>query len=148
MSKLGQLGAKLYRGEVSYDFIGKRKLWFIVSIVLIVLSLGGLVVKGLALGIEFKGGADYQANAKVTNDTVDDVTAAVRATNAKELSEPIVTTIGRTRSGSRPSRWTRTTSPRSGRDRRGGRRRQRTRSAPRRSAPPGVSRSRTRRSSR
>jgi preprotein translocase subunit SecF len=94
MSKLGQLGAKLHRGEVSYDFIGKRKLWFGVSIVLVVLSLGGLFVKGLALGIEFKGGVEYQANTKVTSNTVDDVTAAVKATNAKDLGDPIVTTIG------------------------------------------------------
>ena len=94
MSKLGQLGAKLHRGDVSYDFIGKRKLWFGVSIVLVVLSLGGLFVKGLALGIEFKGGVEYQANTKVTSNTVDDVTAAVKATNAKDLGDPIVTTIG------------------------------------------------------
>ena len=28
MSKLGNLAARLYRGEVSYDFVGRRKLWF------------------------------------------------------------------------------------------------------------------------
>ncbi|MFI5706714.1 protein translocase subunit SecF [Kribbella sp. NPDC051620] len=94
MSKLGSIGARLHRGEVSYDFIGKRKIWFAVSIVLIVISLGALLAKGLALGIEFKGGVEYQAKVKITHNTVDDVTAAVKATNAKDLGDPVVTTIG------------------------------------------------------
>lgn len=95
MSKLGTIGARLHRGEVSYDFIGKRKIWFSVSIALVVLSLGGLFIRGLALGIEFKGGVEYQAaNVKVTDNTVDEVTSAVRATNAKDLGDPIVTTVG------------------------------------------------------
>ncbi|MFE9930579.1 protein translocase subunit SecF, partial [Streptomyces sp. NPDC005533] len=34
MSKLGDLGAKLYRGEVGYDFVGKRFLWYGVSILI------------------------------------------------------------------------------------------------------------------
>jgi preprotein translocase subunit SecF len=94
MSKLGQLGAKLHRGEVSYDFIGHRKLWFGLSLALIVVSLVGLFTRGLALGIEFKGGVEYQANVKVTGSTVDDFTRVVKATNAKDLGDPVVTTIG------------------------------------------------------
>ncbi|WP_433159219.1 protein translocase subunit SecF [Kribbella sp. CA-247076] len=94
MSKLGQLGAKLHSGEVSYDFIGKRKFWFVVSLVLIAISLAGLFTRGLALGIEFKGGVEYQANVKVTDSTVQDFGDAVKATNAEDLGDPIVTTVG------------------------------------------------------
>ncbi|WP_433004941.1 protein translocase subunit SecF [Kribbella sp. CA-294648] len=94
MSKLGTIGAQLHRGEVSYNFIGKRKIWFAVSIVLVVVSLGALFVKGLALGIEFKGGVEYQAKVRVTDNTVTDVSDAVKATNAKDLGDPVVTTIG------------------------------------------------------
>lgn len=97
MSKLGSIGAKLHRGEVSYDFIGHRKLWFAISIGLVVISLGGLFARGLALGIEFKGGVEYQTDVKVTSSTVDDFTAAVKATNAKELGDPVITTIGQTK---------------------------------------------------
>jgi preprotein translocase subunit SecF len=94
MSKLGQLGAKLHRGEVSYDFIGHRKFWFTLSLALVAISLVGLFTRGLALGIEFKGGVEYQAKVHVESSTVDDFTNAVKATNAKDLGDPVVTTIG------------------------------------------------------
>jgi preprotein translocase subunit SecF len=94
MSKLGSLGAKLHRGEVSYDFIGKRKLWFTVSLILVAISVIGLAVRGLALGIEFKGGVEYQTSVRVTDSTVDDFSSAVKATNAEDLGDPVVTTIG------------------------------------------------------
>jgi SecD/SecF fusion protein len=38
------------------DVVGRRRLWFILSLVAIGLSVVALVVKGLNLGIEFKGG--------------------------------------------------------------------------------------------
>ena len=94
MSKLGNIGAKLHRGEISYDFVGHRKIWFGVSIALVAISLIGLFARGLSLGIEFKGGVEYQTNVKVTDSTVSDFTAAVKATNAQGLGDPIVTTIG------------------------------------------------------
>ncbi|MFI0942113.1 protein translocase subunit SecF [Streptomyces sp. NPDC021020] len=59
MSKLGTLGHRLHRGEVSYDFVGKRKIWYGVSILITVVAIVGLVVNGLKLGIEFKGGAVF-----------------------------------------------------------------------------------------
>jgi preprotein translocase subunit SecF len=93
MSKLGQIGAKLHRGEVSYDFIGHRKFWFSLSAILVIISLAGLFVRGLALGIEFKGGVEYDAKVKVTDHTVQDFSDAVKATNAKGLGDPVVTTI-------------------------------------------------------
>lgn len=94
MSKFGQLGARLYRGEASYDFIGKRKVWFTVSAILVLLSIGGLAFRGLHLGIEFKGGADFVANVKVTDSTVSDFREAVRDTGVEAAQEPVVTTIG------------------------------------------------------
>ncbi|TSB32316.1 protein translocase subunit SecF [Streptomyces benahoarensis] len=57
MSKLGNLGARLYRGEVGYDFIGKRKIWYGISILITITALVGLAVRGLNMGIEFSGGA-------------------------------------------------------------------------------------------
>ena len=53
MSRLGTLGPRLYRGEVGYDFIGKRKLWYGVSILITITAIVGLAVRGLNMGIEF-----------------------------------------------------------------------------------------------
>ena len=38
MSKLSQLGHRLYTGEVSYDFLGRRRTWYLLSGVLIAIS--------------------------------------------------------------------------------------------------------------
>ncbi|MFD5024883.1 protein translocase subunit SecF [Streptomyces sp. NPDC058373] len=59
MSRLGNLGAKLYRGEVGYDFIAKRKFWYAVSILITITAIAGLAVRGLSMGIEFQGGAVF-----------------------------------------------------------------------------------------
>jgi len=40
MSKLGNIGHRLYTGEVSYDFIGHRRRWYLVSAILIGVSNG------------------------------------------------------------------------------------------------------------
>ncbi|WP_369211728.1 protein translocase subunit SecF [Streptomyces flavofungini] len=59
MSKLGNLGARLYRGEVGYDFVGKRKIWYGISILITITAILGLAVRGLNMGIEFEGGAVF-----------------------------------------------------------------------------------------
>ncbi|APY89283.1 protein translocase subunit SecF [Streptomyces alfalfae] len=59
MSKLGNLGARLYRGEVGYDFVGKRMLWYGLSILITITAIVGLAVRGLNMGIEFEGGAVF-----------------------------------------------------------------------------------------
>ncbi|MET9217174.1 MULTISPECIES: protein translocase subunit SecF [unclassified Streptomyces] len=59
MSKLSNLGHRLHRGEIAYDFVGHRKIWYGVSILITVVAAVGLVVNGLKLGIEFSGGADF-----------------------------------------------------------------------------------------
>ncbi|MDX3228602.1 protein translocase subunit SecF [Streptomyces sp. ME19-01-6] len=60
MSRLGTLGARLYRGEVGYDFVGKRKIWYGISILITITAIVGLAVRGLNLGIEFSGGAVFE----------------------------------------------------------------------------------------
>ncbi|MFJ5532148.1 protein translocase subunit SecF [Streptomyces sp. NPDC093261] len=57
MSKLGNLGARLHRGEVGYDFVANRKIWYGISILITITAILGLTVRGLNMGIEFQGGA-------------------------------------------------------------------------------------------
>ena len=59
MSKLSGIGGRLYRGETSIDFIGKRRRWYSISALFILLSIAALSLQGLHLGIEFKGGSSF-----------------------------------------------------------------------------------------
>lgn len=62
MSRIGNIrsmGHRLYTGEVSFDFVGRRKIWAALSGVILLLAVVGLGVRGLHLGIEFKGGQIY-----------------------------------------------------------------------------------------
>jgi preprotein translocase subunit SecF len=56
------LGARLYSGEKSFKIIGNRKRWYSISALFIVISIAALVIQGLSLGIEFKGGSSYTVN--------------------------------------------------------------------------------------
>jgi preprotein translocase subunit SecF len=60
------LASRLYHGETSYDIIGRRRLWFTISGVLIAISLISLVVPGLNFGIDFKGGAVFRVQPERT----------------------------------------------------------------------------------
>ncbi|GAA1504593.1 protein translocase subunit SecF [Sphaerisporangium rubeum] len=59
MSAIGRLGRRLYRGEVDIDFVGRYKLWSILSGALLLVSVLGLLIQGLNLGVEFKGGSVF-----------------------------------------------------------------------------------------
>jgi len=54
------LGHRLYSGEVSYDFVGRRRVWYVISGVILVLVIASLLLRGLNFGIEFTGGSDFQ----------------------------------------------------------------------------------------
>ena len=62
MSKLSGLGGRLYTGETSFNIIGNRRRWYVISSVFILMSIGALLIQGLHLGIEFKGGSSYTVN--------------------------------------------------------------------------------------
>ncbi len=89
MSRLGTLAHRLYSGEVSYDFVGKRRRWYALSGVIIVLALVGLFGRGLNLGIEFKGGSEFIVPG--TTASVEDARASAQAAG---VVDPIVTELG------------------------------------------------------
>jgi preprotein translocase subunit SecF len=90
MSKFSGLGGRLYRGETSIDFIGKRRRWYALSGILIIASIFALSVQGLHLGIEFKGGAAYTVTK--AGASVDDARTAVKSAGVP--GELIVQKIG------------------------------------------------------
>lgn len=54
------LANRLYRGEAGLNVVGRRKLWFAVAGALVLVALVSFVVRGFSLGIEFKGGNEFQ----------------------------------------------------------------------------------------
>lgn len=60
MSKLGTLGQRIYSGEVSFDFVGKRKIWYLVTLLLLILTVASFAIRGFNFGIEFEGGNSFQ----------------------------------------------------------------------------------------
>ena len=59
MSRLGNVGAKLYRGEVSINFVGRQRLWYAISGLILLVSIVALLGRGLDFSVDFKGGAIF-----------------------------------------------------------------------------------------
>jgi preprotein translocase subunit SecF len=74
MSKLTNIGHALYEGKISIDFVGRKWLWYGISGAIVLLAVYGLVGKGLNLGIEFKGGVEYQVSMPAGQTTQENVT--------------------------------------------------------------------------
>lgn len=90
MSRLGAMGARLYHGEASYDFVGKRKVWYSISAAILVVVIAGLGLRGLNLGIEFKGGAEFQV--KSANASVQKAREAAASTAGGEIISTLIGT--------------------------------------------------------
>jgi len=97
MGKFSRLGNDLYSGRRSIDFVGRKWLWYAMSGVIIVLAVAGLYLKGLNMGIEFTGGAQYRVSldsSQVTQDNADELRNAVAGTGIDGAASPVVTTSG------------------------------------------------------
>jgi preprotein translocase subunit SecF len=97
MGKLSRMGHDLYEGHISIDFVGRKWLWYAISGVIVLVSLSGLLFKGINLGIEFEGGVEYAVavpHAQLNQDGVDAIRQAVAGTGIPEASSPIVNTSG------------------------------------------------------
>jgi preprotein translocase subunit SecF len=52
--------SRLFRGETTVNFYGRRNLGFIASGLLLIVTVGSLFTQGLNLGIDFKGGVAFE----------------------------------------------------------------------------------------
>ena len=77
--------------ETNIDFMSKRKMWMAISAVLVVLSIVVIAVRGINLGVEFKGGTELQIK-YVAKPDVGQVRAQL---DAGGFRGPTVTRIGR-----------------------------------------------------
>jgi len=60
MASLGGIGGRLYRGEVSVEFVSRQRLWYSISGAILVISVIAVAVFGLNFSVDFKGGSVYQ----------------------------------------------------------------------------------------
>jgi preprotein translocase subunit SecF len=71
------LASRLYRGETTFNFVGRRWWGFGFSIVLLALTVGSLAFRGLNLGIDFTGGVAWEVpSSTVSVGDVEDVLSA------------------------------------------------------------------------
>ncbi|SEG89284.1 protein translocase subunit secF [Thermomonospora echinospora] len=67
--------SRIYKGEVSADIVGRPRLWYSLSALLLVFSIAGLVVRGLSFGVEFTGGSVFTF--KAPNASIEQVRTTV-----------------------------------------------------------------------
>lgn len=92
MARFSGLGGRLYRGETSINIIEARRKWYLLSAFFIIVSLASLGVKGLDLGIEFKGGSSFSITTQ--NKSLEPAREAVSL--AGYVGDPIIQTVGTT----------------------------------------------------
>lgn len=89
-----EFGNALYTGEKSIDFVGKRKIWYAISAVLLIVALAGPFVRGgFQFGIEFTGGSQFQVHVASGSDR-DPAIAEDAVADVLTNSVPRVTVLG------------------------------------------------------
>jgi preprotein translocase subunit SecF len=98
MGKFSRLGNDLYTGRRSIDFVGKTRLWYAISGLIIVTAVLGLYFKGLNFGLEFRGGAQFTVSLpsdEVTQDNADKLRNDVAGAGVPSAQQVVVTTAGK-----------------------------------------------------
>jgi preprotein translocase subunit SecF len=92
MSKLKDLGNDLYSGTKSIDIVGRRKVFYVIGIAIVIASILVPIVKGgFNFGIEFRGGSEFRIDG-VAGTSQQIATDAVQS--VEPGSQPLVTTVG------------------------------------------------------
>jgi SecD/SecF fusion protein len=67
---MGASAQKMARWQM-FDAVGKRRIWFTIAGILIAISIGSLIFKGLNLGIDFRGGTQMTLQTDRPTDVAD-----------------------------------------------------------------------------
>ena len=96
MASFAQFGNDLYTGKRSYNIIGKRKIWYGISALLILVVVVVPIFRGgFLFGIEFLGGSQFQISSSAGLDSTKAQTLAQDTVLAVEPgSNPRVTLVG------------------------------------------------------
>ncbi|WP_411700179.1 protein translocase subunit SecF [Conyzicola sp.] len=98
MGGFAKFGNDLYTGERSFNFVGKRRIWYIIAAVMILASIVGPALRGgFVFGIEFRGGSEFQVSEIENLDSdpiVNQDTATATVESIVPDASPRVTTVG------------------------------------------------------
>ncbi|GID27154.1 protein translocase subunit SecF [Paractinoplanes brasiliensis] len=79
---------RLYTGEANINIIGRRKLWFSIAAVLVLLSIGSFAINRFHLGIEFAGGTSFSIPAETGDRTLTQAEASEAVERAIKAVDP------------------------------------------------------------
>lgn len=68
--------ARLYTGTGAFEIVGKRKTWYIVTAVIMLICLASIAIRGFTFGIDFEGGTQMSVpvvSSEVTADSVEKI---------------------------------------------------------------------------
>ena len=92
MSKFSDLGNDLYTGARSFDFVGRRKVWYAVAALMLLLAVVLPILRGgFNFGLEFRGGSEFRV-AGVSSQSQQIAVDAVHSVVPE--SEPLVSNVG------------------------------------------------------
>lgn len=68
MRSMSQIGNDLYSGKTSFPFVGRRRLWFLIAVLLVIGSVLVPVIRPVQFSIEFTGGSQFTVEAPASLD--------------------------------------------------------------------------------
>jgi len=98
MSNFTAFGNDLYTGARSFDFVGRRRTWYLIAAVAVILAIGLTALRGgFVFGIEFRGGSEFRVSqvAEASMDTAATTEIASQAvSDVVDGSNPRVSVVG------------------------------------------------------
>ena len=92
MASFSEFGNDLYTGKRSFDVVGKRRIWFSIAALLVLISVLVPSIRGFQFGIEFRGGAEFTVSDVGANPSQAIATDAVTSVVAE--AAPRVSIVG------------------------------------------------------
>lgn len=68
MAFMSEFGNNLYSGKTSFPFVGRRRLWFIIAIVLVAAAAMVPLLRPIQFSIEFTGGSQFTVESPTSTD--------------------------------------------------------------------------------
>lgn len=92
MSNLTSFGNDLYTGARSFDFVGRRRTWYLIAAIAVIVAIGITALRGgFIFGIEFRGGSEFRVSQ-----------VAEASENTAETTEIATEAVGEVVAGSNP----------------------------------------------